>query len=120
VQIRLVPPSAPFLKGAALLIASDCTPFAYPDFHQDFVEGRVVLTGCPKFDDKKMYAEKFADIFSQSDIRSVTVVVMEVPCCQGMPLIVKAGMEKAGKKVPLETVTIGIQGEILKRVNMAA
>lgn len=120
VQIRLVPPHAPFLRGADLLVVSDCTPFAYPDFHRDFMQGRVLLTGCPKFDDRELYEEKFASIFEQADIKSVTVVVMEVPCCQGMPLIVKAGMDASNKHVPLETAVISIDGEIIKRVKSAA
>jgi ferredoxin len=120
VQIRLVPPHAPFLQGADLLVVSDCTPFAYHDFHRDFMAGRVLLTGCPKFDDRELYTKKFADIFRLNAVKSVTVVVMEVPCCQGMPMIVSAGMDESGKKIPMETVIIGIQGEILKRVKIAA
>jgi len=120
VQLRLVPPHAPFLKGADLLVVSDCVPFAYPEFHRDFMHGRVVLIGCPKFDDRDAYVQKFADIFKQADIKSVTVAVMEVPCCQGMPLIVQAGMDAANRKVPLETVVIGIEGGILKRSRNAA
>lgn len=120
VQIRLVPPSAPFLQGADILVVSDCTPFAYPDFHRDFMAGRVLLTGCPKFDDRDVYVQKFAQIFQHNDIKSITVVVMEVPCCQGMPMIVKAGMEEAGRNAPLETVVLGIRGEIIKRIKNAA
>ena len=116
VQIRLVPPHAPFLKNADLLIASDCTPFAYAGFHRDFLKGKVALTGCPKFDERAMYVEKFTEIFRQNDIRSLTVVVMEVPCCQGMPLIVKSGLKAAGKSVPMETVVIGVEGDVVKRI----
>lgn len=109
------PPHAPFLKGADLLVASDCTAFAYAGFHRDFLQGRALLTGCPKLDDSLLYADKFVEIFRQNDIRSVTVVVMEVPCCQGMPLIVKAGMKAAGVSVPLETVVVSVGGGVVER-----
>jgi len=120
VQIRLVPPTAPFLKGADLLVAADCTPVAYPDFHGDFLKGKVVMVGCPKFDDIQDYIQRFADIFSTADIRSITVVVMEVPCCKGLPLIVERGMEKAGREIPMEKVVISARGEVLGREKLAA
>lgn len=120
VQIRLVPPTAPFLKGADLLVAADCTPVAYPNFHGDFLKGKVVMVGCPKFDDIQDYIQKFADIFNMADIKSVTVVVMEVPCCQGLPLIVERGMEMADKKIPMEKVVIGARGDVLAREKLAA
>ena len=120
VQIHLVPPTAPFLKGADLLVAADCTPVAYPNFHQDFLKGKVVMVGCPKFDDVQEYIQKFTDIFKTADIKSVTVVVMEVPCCSGLPLIVEKGMEMAGKTVPMETVVISARGELLNRRKDAA
>ena len=115
VQIRLVPPTAPFLKEADLLVAADCTPVAYPRFHDDFLKGKVVLVGCPKFDDAEMYAHKFAEIFLEAHIRSITVLVMEVSCCQGLPMIIRKGMDMAGMKIPLEKVVIGRNGEIMKR-----
>jgi ferredoxin len=115
VQIRLVPHTAPFLKGADLLVAADCTPVAYPNFHKDFLNGKVVIVGCPKFDDVQEYIQKFADIFSTANINSVTVLVMEVPCCQGLPMIVMKGMEQAGKKIPVEKIVIGSRGDILSR-----
>jgi Pyruvate/2-oxoacid:ferredoxin oxidoreductase delta subunit len=120
VQIKLVPPAAPFLKGADLLVAADCTPVAYPNFHEDFLRGRTVMVGCPKFDDVQEYVQKFADIFKTADIKSVTVLVMEVPCCQGLPMIVEKGMEMSGKTVPIEKVVISAQGEILNRQKNAA
>lgn len=120
VQIRLVPPTAPFLKGAHLLVAADCTPVAYPDFHRDLLKGKVVMMGCPKFDEVGAYVQKFADIFKTAGIKSVEVVTMEVPCCQGLPVIVKQGMELAGKKIPLTQIIIGIRGEILRRQRIAA
>ncbi len=115
VQIRLVPPNASFLKNADLLVAADCTPLAYPDFHERFLKGKAVLMGCPKFDDVQDYIDRFAAIFSESDIASITAVIMEVPCCSGLPYIIKKGMEKAGKTVPMETVVIGTRGEILEQ-----
>jgi Fe-S-cluster-containing hydrogenase component 2 len=120
VQIKLVPPQAPFLKGADLLVAADCTPFAYGDFHRDFLEGRVLLIGCPKLDDVEPYVKKFGDIFAAADIKSVTVVVMEVPCCQGLPVVVKRGMDLAGKQVPMDKVIISTRGEILQRQKLVA
>jgi Pyruvate/2-oxoacid:ferredoxin oxidoreductase delta subunit len=120
VQIRLVPPSAPFLKGADLLIAADCTPVAYPDFHRDFLKDKVVLLGCPKFDDVPQYVQKFSEIFSAAGIKSVTVLVMDVPCCSGLPSIVRKGMAAAGKQVPMEEVVIGARGNILRREQVAA
>ena len=120
VQIRLVPPTAPFLKGANLLVVADCVPVAYPNFHQDFLKGRVVMVGCPKFDDVQGYIQKFADIFKTADLKSVSVLVMEVPCCQGLPIIIERGMEKAGKKIPMEKVVISARGDLLGREKMAA
>jgi len=120
VQIRLVPPTAPFLKGANLLVAADCAPVAYPNFHRDFLKGKAVMVGCPKFDDVQGYVDKFTDIFRSANIRSVTVLDMEVPCCSALPKIVRRGMELAGKSVPMEEVVISARGEILKREEAAA
>jgi Pyruvate/2-oxoacid:ferredoxin oxidoreductase delta subunit len=120
VQIRLVPPTAPFLKGANLLVVADCVPVAYPNFHKDFLKGKVVMVGCPKFDDVQVYIQKFADIFKMADIRSVSVLVMEVPCCQGLPIILERAMEKSGKKIPIEKVVISARGDVLGREKMAA
>ncbi|MBF0377825.1 MAG: 4Fe-4S binding protein [Desulfamplus sp.] len=113
VQIRLIPPTAPFLKGADLLITADCVPVAYPAFHQDFLKGKVVMIGCPKFDDVDSYIQKFADIFKTAGIKSVTTLIMEVPCCSGLPMIVKKGMELAGVTVPITKVVISARGEII-------
>jgi Fe-S-cluster-containing hydrogenase component 2 len=120
VQIRLVPPTAPFLKGADLLVAADCTPIAYPNFHRDFLNGKVVMVGCPKFDEVQDYVHKFAEIFKVAGIKSVEVVTMEVPCCQGLPVIVKKGLELAGKKVPMHQIIISTRGELLKKQKIAA
>ena len=120
VQIRLVPPFAPFLQKAHLLVASDCAPVAYPDFHKDFLKGRTVLVGCPKFDDTEAYVTKFAEIFKVADIQSVTILIMEVPCCSKMPMIVQEGMAQAGKNIPTEIVVISGRGNIIKRNKLAA
>ncbi|HSR12491.1 MAG TPA: 4Fe-4S binding protein [Thermodesulfobacteriota bacterium] len=120
VQIRLVPPTAPFLKGADLLVAADCTPVAYPNFHRDFLNGKVVMVGCPKFDDIQAYVQKFADIFKTAGVKSVEVVTMEVPCCQGLPVVVKKGMELAGKRIPLSQTIISTRGEVLRTQKLVA
>ncbi len=120
VQIRLVAPDAPFLQNADVLVASDCTAFAYPSFHQDFLTGRAALIGCPKFDDRQLYLNRFVEIFSRNAIRSITIVVMEVPCCHGMPSIVKEALMASGKKIPLEIDIVSMQGKIVKRIQEAA
>ena len=114
VQIRLVPATAPFLKGADLLVLADCCGIAIPTLHRDLLKGRVVMIGCPKFDDVEEYIDKFTDIFKTADINSVMAVVMEVPCCSGLPMIVKKGMEAAGKNIPIEELVISRTGKILK------
>jgi ferredoxin len=120
VQIKLVPAFAPFLQKAHLLVASDCAPVAYPDFHKDFLKGRVVLVGCPKFDDTEAYIAKFAEIFKVADIQSVTVLIMEVPCCSKMPMIIQEGMNLAGKKIPTEVAVVSSRGKIIRRDKLAA
>lgn len=113
VQIRLVPPGAPFLEGADLLVAADCVPVAYPAFHRDFLKGKKVMIGCPKFDDKESYVEKFAEIFKVAGIKSITCLIMEVPCCSGLPEILNKAMEKAGINVPVEKKVINNRGKII-------
>jgi NAD-dependent dihydropyrimidine dehydrogenase PreA subunit len=117
VQIRLVPPTAPFLKGADLLVLADCVPVAFPTLHRDFLKGKAVTMGCPKFDDAQSYIEKFVQIFQTAGIKRITTVVMEVPCCAGLPMIVKKGLEISGKNIPLEEVVISTRGELLSRTN---
>jgi ferredoxin len=111
VQIKLVPPAAPFLKNAEIVLAADCVPFAFPDFHEEFLKGKALLVGCPKLDDADLYVEKIARIFAENDIRSVTVVHMEVPCCFGLVQIVKSAIAKSGKDVPFTDVMITVRGE---------
>ncbi len=110
VQLKLVPPHAPWLAGADLLVAADCVPFAYASFHADFLAGKKVLVGCPKLDDNQAYAAKLGDIFARNDVRSVTVVRMEVPCCGGISWAAREGLARSGKQVPLRDVVIGVDG----------
>ncbi|HOD35883.1 MAG TPA: 4Fe-4S binding protein [Syntrophales bacterium] len=112
VQIRLIPPSAPFLKNSSLLIAADCVPVAYGSFHEDFLAGRTVMLGCPKLDDWKFYLERFTEIFRQNDIRDITVLDMEVPCCSALPRIVKEALARAGKDIPVQEKIISISGKL--------
>jgi len=114
VQIRLIPPTAPFLKGADLLVVADCVPVAFPSLHGDYLEGKTVMVGCPKFDDVQEYVDKFADIFKTAGVKSVTTMVMEVPCCSGLPMIVEKGMAAAGVDVPSRQVVISTRGEVLE------
>ena len=110
-QLHLVPPSAPYLQNAHLLIAADCVPFAYADFHRDFIKGRVLVNACPKLDDTSPYVEKLAAMISQNDIQSITVPIMEVPCCRGLGMMAQEAVKQSGKDVPVEIVIIGIDGE---------
>ena len=114
VQIRLVPVEAPFFQGADLLVAADCTAYAYAEFHKEFIRGRVTLVGCPKLDSVD-YAEKLTEILRNNEIRSVTVVRMEVPCCGGMENAVKRALQASGKLLPWQVVTISTDGKILGR-----
>lgn len=114
VQLRLVPPTAPYLRGAKLLIAADCVPFAFADFHRTFLADRVLLIGCPKLDDAAFYRQKLALIFRDNDIQSVDVVHMEVPCCFGLVQLVAQAAAESGKAVPVSVTKIGIRGEILE------
>ena len=119
VKIQLVPPTAPFLKNADLLVVADCVPAAYPRFHSDFMKGKVVMMGCPKFDDAQAYIDKFVEIFKTAGIRSITNVYMEVPCCSGLPGIVKKALAEAGVQIPIEEAIIGRRGERLENRRLA-
>jgi ferredoxin len=112
IQLTLVPPMAPFLQGADLVLAADCVPFAYAGFHQDFIKEHALLVACPKLDDFQAHLKKLTDILSHSSVKSLTVVHMEVPCCSGLVHMVKQAMQLAGKDIPLKEVTIGIKGDI--------
>ena len=113
VQIKLVPPNAPYLKGAKLLIAADCTAFAYGDFHRDFMKDRITLIGCPKLDNCD-YSEKLTSILKENEIKSVTVVKMEVPCCNGLENAVKTALRNCGKVVQWQGVTVSTDGRVLE------
>ena len=111
VQLKLVAPNAPWLQGADLLIAADCTAYAYGNFHDRFMRDKVTIIGCPKLD-MVNYAEKLTTIFAENDIRSITVVRMQVPCCGGLPFAVRTALEASGKDIPLEIVIIDPNGNI--------
>ena len=113
VQIKLAPVNAPWFDGADVLVAADCTAYAYGNFHQEFIRGRVTLVGCPKLDSVD-YAEKLTEILRNNAIRSVTVVRMEVPCCGGMVNAVKKALQLSGRSIPCQVVTISTDGRILK------
>jgi Pyruvate/2-oxoacid:ferredoxin oxidoreductase delta subunit len=114
VQIHLLPVRAPFFHQADMLVAGDCLPFAMGDFHERLLPGTTLAVGCPKLDDAAAYVTKLAQIFTQNDIRSVKVAYMEVPCCAGLLRIVKKAVEASGKTIPVSTVKVGVQGEILE------
>ncbi|MBS7402072.1 MAG: 4Fe-4S binding protein [Oscillospiraceae bacterium] len=112
VQIKLAPINAPYFNGARLLVAADCTAYAYGAFHERFIKGRITLVGCPKLDSVD-YSEKLTEIIRQNDIKDVTVVRMEVPCCGGIENAVKAALQNSGKFIPWQVVTISTDGRIL-------
>ena len=114
VQIKLAPIHAPWLNSAKLLIAADCTAYAYANFHQDFIRDHVVLVGCPKLDSID-YSVKLTEILKSNDVRSVTVVRMEVPCCGGIEFAVKKALQASGKLLPWSVVTVSTEGKILDR-----
>ena len=112
VQIKLVPTNAPYFDGAKLLIAADCTAYAYAAFHEDFIKGHITLVGCPKLDGVD-YSEKLGEIIRDNDIKSVTVVRMEVPCCGGLEHAAKTALQNSGKFIPWQVVTVSTDGKIL-------
>lgn len=114
VQLALVAPTAPFLKGADLLLAAHCGPFAYGNFHRDFIKDHAVVCACPKLDDFQAHQQKLTEILRKSDVRSLTVVRMEVPCCGGLMFMAKEAVAASGKDIPLRAVVITARGEIAK------
>lgn len=114
VEIKLVPVQAPYFQGAHVLIAADCTAFAYADFHRDFMRGRITLIGCPKLDAAD-YSQKLEAVFAGNDIASVTVARMEVPCCGGLEHAARTALERSGKDVPFEVAVISTRGDLLER-----
>jgi len=113
VQLALVPPTAPYLQGADVLLAADCVPFAYADFHNGLLAGKALLVGCPKLDDAQWYVEKLAQIILAARPTSITVAHMEVPCCSGLLRIAEMACDQAGVNVPVRSVMIGVRGDIL-------
>jgi NAD-dependent dihydropyrimidine dehydrogenase PreA subunit len=111
IQLHLVPPTAPFLRGADVLLAADCAPFAYADFHEELLRGKALLIACPKLDDTGPYLDKLTAMIQHSAINSLTVVYMEVPCCSGLIHLARQAVARSGRDIPLETVCIGIRGE---------
>ncbi len=112
VQLNLVHPEATYLDGANLLICADCVPFAYANFHQDFLKNHVVLVGCPKLDDINYYSEKITEIIKNNDLKSVKVLKMEVPCCTGIATVTRNAVYNCGKNLPYSELTISIDGKI--------
>lgn len=113
VQLTLVPAGAKFLENADVMLIADCVPFAYPNLHRDFLKGHSVLVACPKLDNAEAHLAKLSDILHKSDIKSLTVVRMEVPCCGGLVHIARKAIEVSGKKIPFEEIVIGIKGEMI-------
>lgn len=111
IQLSLLPPNAPFFQGSDLLIASDCVGFADPNIHKDLIKGSSVVIGCPKMDDLESYKEKITAIVQMNELKSVTVAIMEVPCCYGMFSATEEAINESGKKVPLKKVVVGIDGK---------
>ncbi len=112
VQWRLVSPSASYLKNADILLAADCAPFAYADFHREFMRGKPVIIGCPKLEEQKAFLDKLEQVFSEAKPRSVRVVMMEVPCCSGLLALAKEALRRAGTTASVEEVIIGIDGSM--------
>ena len=119
VQLSLVPIKAPYFEGANLLIAADCVPFSYPDFHRKFLSGRTLIIGCPKLDNVETYRQKLTQIFIQNDVKSVDIAIMEVPCCGGLLQLVKMALEESGKDIPLTLSIIGIRGGINRTMQLS-
>ena len=112
VQLHLVSTTAPYFQGADLLITADCVPVAYAGYHEDFLKGKAVVMGCPKLDDNQFYQQKLTELFSKSDLKSITVLKMEVPCCGGIAVAAQQALAASGRQIPFKVVTIGIKGDI--------
>ncbi|MGF7183973.1 NAD-dependent dihydropyrimidine dehydrogenase PreA subunit [Desulfitispora alkaliphila] len=111
VQLKLLPPGAPYFANADLLIAADCVPFAYPNFHLDMLKGKAVGIGCPKLDGTSEYVDKIANIIKQNNLKSITVAIMEVPCCQGLKMAVEEAARQAGSSIQVKTQVVGVDGK---------
>jgi Pyruvate/2-oxoacid:ferredoxin oxidoreductase delta subunit len=112
VQLHLVSTTAPYFQGTDLLITADCVPVAYAGYHQDFLKGKAVVMGCPKLDDNNFYTQKLTELFTKSDVKSITVLKMEVPCCGDIAVAARQALAASGKQIPYKEVTIGIKGDI--------
>lgn len=112
VQLSLVSTTAPYFHGTDLLITADCVPVAYAGYHEDFLKGKAVVMGCPKLDDNNFYQQKLTELFTKSDVKSITVLKMEVPCCGGIAVAARQALAACGKQIPYTEVTIGIKGDI--------
>jgi ferredoxin len=120
VKLRLVSPKAPFLKDTELLVAADCGPFAAGDFHARYLAGKAVVCGCPKFDDPEEAVTKLTGILKENDIKGITIVNMEVPCCQGLVEAVRRALENSGKRLPVSICTLGAQGHVVQQAKIKA
>lgn len=116
IQIRLIPPHAPFMQNADILVAADCTAAAAPDFQEKYLAGKTIMMGCPKFDDAESYIERFTEIIDTCNLKSITILIMEVPCCSAMNVIIRRALERATATVPVEQITISTRGQELQRV----
>jgi NAD-dependent dihydropyrimidine dehydrogenase PreA subunit len=112
VQLSLVSTTAPYFQGTDLLITADCVPVAYAGYHEDFLAGKAVVMGCPKLDDNNFYQQKLTELFTKSDVKSITVLKMEVPCCGGIAVAARQALATSGKQIPYKEITIGIKGDI--------
>lgn len=116
VQIRLIPPTAPFLRNSDILVVADCSAVAIADFQRKYMVDKVVMMGCPKFDDREEYVSRFTAIFKTAHVRSITLLLLEVPCCSGMSGILKKAIEQAAAKIPVQQITISRQGQELSSI----
>lgn len=112
VQLTLVSPTAPYFQGADLLVTADCVPFAYANYHEDFLAGKALVVGCPKLDDNNFYQQKLTELLTKSDVKSVTVLKMEVPCCGGIAVAARQAVADCGRDISFRVITIGLQGDI--------
>ncbi len=117
VQIRLIPATAPFLQGADILVVADCCAVAAPDFQAKYLQNKVVMMGCPKFDDQEMYSQRFAEIIASCGLSSISILIMEVPCCSAMNTILQKAMERAGQTVSVKQTTLSTQGAEIETKN---
>ena len=114
IQLHLVSPQAPYFQEKDILLVADCVPFALADFHKDYLKGKSIAIGCPKLDsDQEVYVEKIKSLIDDSKINTLTVQIMQVPCCSGLVQVAKAGADKATRKIPIKQVVVGLEGDIL-------